>query len=87
MGILTVADKSDNSTTLNFLGVACKHVTGITTKNPGGTHNKDLLSGGWGISDTPASTKPESGWGTFTGSVIKSTSALSLTLTGWVTSN
>ena len=85
LGIFTVTDKSSDLTTINFLGVSCKHVTGITSSNPGGTHDKDTLSGGWGISDTPAPTKLISGWGTFTGTTIKTTNAVSLTLSGWVT--
>lgn len=85
LGIFTVTDKSGDLTTLNFLGVSCKHVTGISSRNPSGTHDKDLLSGGWGISDTPAPTKPISGWGTFTGTVNNTTNAISITLSGWVT--
>lgn len=85
LGTFTVTDKSSNVTTLNFLGVSCKHVTGTTSSNPGGTHDKDTMSGGWGISDTPVPTKPISGWGTFTGATIKSTQAVTLTLSGWVT--
>ncbi len=85
LGIFTVTDKSGDLTTINFLGVSCKHVTGTTSSNPGGTHDKDTLSGGWGISATPAPTNPVSGWGTFTGATIKSTQAVTLTLSGWVT--
>ncbi len=85
LGIFTVTDKSSDLTTVNFLGVSCKHVTGTTGSNPGGTHDKDLLSGGWGISATPAPTKPISGWGTFTGTGNHATNAVSITLSGWVT--
>ena len=35
LGTFTVTDKSSNVTTLNFLGVSCKHVTGTTSSNPG----------------------------------------------------
>jgi hypothetical protein len=45
------------------------------------------MSGGWGISDTPAPTKSISGWGTFTGTTIKATNAVSLSLSGWVTTD
>jgi len=85
LGIFTVSDGSGDSTTLNFLGVDCKHVTGISKNNPSGTHDKDLMSGGWGISSTPAPTNTISGWGTFTGTTIKATNAVSVTLSGWVT--
>lgn len=85
LGIFTIADKSGDSMSANFLGVSCKHVIGISRKKPSGTHDKDLLSGGWGISDTPAPTSPTSGWGTFTGTASHTTPAVSLTLSGWIT--
>ncbi len=87
LGTFTVTDSSSNSTTLNFLGVNCKKVTGISKNNPSGTENESSLSGGWGISDTPAPTKTISGWGTFTGTSSNNATpnVVSLSLSGWVT--
>jgi hypothetical protein len=87
LGIFAVTDSSSNSTTLNFLGASCKHVTKISSNNPSGTNDKDTMSGGWGISDTPAPTKSISGWGTFTGTTIKATNAVSVSLSGWATTD
>ncbi len=85
LGFFTITDSSANSTTINFLGVSCNHVTKVSSKNPSGSNDKDLMSGGWGISDTPVPTNPTSGWGTFTGTVNHATNAVSLTLSGWLT--
>ncbi len=73
-----------SSETINIIGTTCKHVIGISAKNPGGTHDRDLLSGGWGISADPAPNPLESGWGTMTGTAISKTQAVSLKFSGWV---
>jgi hypothetical protein len=85
LGIFTVTETGSDLTTVNFFGVSCKHVTGISKNNPSGTHDKDLMSGGWGVSGNPTPTIPTSGWGTFTGTTIKATNAVSISLSGWVT--
>ena len=60
-----------------------RSVVGISSKNQTGTHDKDLVSGGWGISNDPAPTgKDESGWGEVSGQVIKGTNALTMHLVG-----
>ncbi len=83
--VLGTADVTGNgySITLNFLGTSCRHVIAITSTNPQGDHDKDILSGGWGISDTPASSPTQSGWGTFAGMSVSKTAAVSLRLQGW----
>jgi hypothetical protein len=81
-GEVAVMDSSSDSTTVDFLGVTCKHVIKVSSKNPGGSHDKDTLLGGWGIA---ASTVPMSGWGTFVGTVNQSNNAVSLKMSGWVT--
>ena len=84
LGTFTVTDSSSDLTTLNFLGVSCKKLTGFSSKNPTGTENGETMSGGWGISGTPAPTKPISGWGTFTGT-SNNANAVSIKLSGWIT--
>ena len=83
-GMVDLADNSGGSETLNFLGTTCRHVIAITSTNPQGVHDKDMLSGGWGISATPASSPTESGWGTFAGMSIDKTQAVTLHLQGWI---
>ncbi len=85
LGIFTVTETGSDLVTANFFGVSCKHVIGVSSNHPGGTNDKDLMSGGWGVSGTPAPTKATSGWGTFTGTVDKATNAVSLSLSGWIT--
>ncbi|GEM_PF-1701794 len=86
LGTFTATDSSGKVATINFLGVSCNKVTGLTKNNPSGNDNQTLLSGGWGISDTPAPTPtPISGWGTFTGTSNKNTNAVSMKLSGWRT--
>src|ERR1035437_5653828 len=86
LGTFTAIDSSGKSATISLLGVSCKKVTGITINNPSGNDNQTLLSGGWGISDTPAPTPdPISGWGTFAGTSTKNTNAVSMQLSGWRT--
>ncbi|MGB3552016.1 MAG: hypothetical protein WA993_15090 [Candidatus Binatus sp.] len=84
LGTLTVTNSS-SETTLNFMGTSCKKLTGVSSKNPSGSEADNSLSGGWGVSSTPAPTNTVSGWGTFTGTNIKATNAISLTLNGWIT--
>lgn len=84
LGILTDTS-SGESKTLNLLGVSCKKVIGISSSNPSGNHVGDTLVGGWGISGTPTPSPDASGWGTLTGSDIKSANAVSLKLSGLVT--
>lgn len=84
-GVLTLTSSggSTNTETLNLIGTTCKHVVGISSKNQTGTHDKDLISGGWGISNDPApSPKDGSGWGTVSGQVINGTNALTMHLVG-----
>ncbi len=85
-GVFTLtAGNGGKSANFNLVGTSCKHVIGISVKKPQGTHDKDLVSGGWGISATPTPSPVSSGWGTMTGTVIKATNALSLNLAGWIT--
>jgi len=86
LGVVTITSTSNSeSQTLNLIGTSCKQVIGISSKNPLGTQKTNLLTGGWGISNTPApSPNDESGWGTMTGSESQSTSALTLKLSGLV---
>lgn len=85
LGIADIAAKDGSSSeTLNFLGTTCKHVIAITSTNPQGKHDKDILSGGWGISATPASSPTQSGWGTFAGVVNNQNQAVTLHLQGWI---
>ncbi len=84
LGTASITAKDNSSSeTLNFIGTTCKHVIRITATNPQGVHDKDILSGGWGISDAPASNPLESGWGTFTGVGNDKTAAATLHLQGW----
>jgi len=83
-GVLVDTSQSETKT-INLIGIGCKKVAGISKKNPGGNNVGDVLTGGWGISDTEAPTPPASGWGTWTGSLSKSTSEISLKFTGLVT--
>ena len=86
-GVVTLTSTKNGQTqTLNLIGTTCKHVVAISANNPGGKHDKDVVSGGWGISSTPAPPSPhdESGWGTFTGTVVQSTDVVSLKLSGMV---
>lgn len=86
-GVLTVTSASE-SKALNVVGTSCKHVTGVSSKQPRGNHDKDMLSGGWGISNNPAPSPDASGWGTLTGQVtnVKSaTPTISVKLSGTVT--
>lgn len=86
VGVLTLTfGNGGQSANFNLIGTSCKHVIGISVKKPQGTHDKDLVSGGWGISATPTPNPVVSGWGTMTGTVIKATNALSLNLAGWIT--
>jgi hypothetical protein len=78
------ATNGSSSETLNIIGTTCKHVIGISTKNPTGTHDQDLLSGGWGISADPAPSPAASGWGTMTGTDVTKTSLVTLKFSGWV---
>jgi len=86
-GILTDTVSSTSETkTLNLLGVSCKKVIGISASNPQGNHVGDTIVGGWGISSSPSDpTPPASGWGTLSGSDVKTTGAVSLKLSGLVT--
>jgi len=84
LGTMDLADNSGNTETVNFLGTTCRHVIAITGTNPQGNHDKDILSGGWGISDSPAPNPAESGWGTFAGSVNAKNQAVTLHLQGWI---
>ncbi|MBF6560105.1 MAG: hypothetical protein IVW56_07445 [Candidatus Binataceae bacterium] len=85
-GVLTLTSSGGGSATtqtLNLVGTACKHVVGISSKNQTGTQDKDLISGGWGISNDPApSPRDESGWGEVSGQVIHGTNALTMHLVG-----
>jgi hypothetical protein len=91
LGVAVVSQESGSKVTVaNLVGVSCQHVIGISKNNPTGKHDKDLLLGGWGIdsASTPADTM--SGWGTLTGTVNskdnpKKPNAISLKLSGWVT--
>lgn len=84
-GILTDTSSAETKT-LNLLGVSCKKVIGISTSNPQGNHVGDTIVGGWGISSSPSDpTPPASGWGTLSGSDVKTTGAVSLKLSGLVT--
>lgn len=68
--------------TLNILGVICKHFVGISASNPGGSHDKNIFSGAWGISSSPAPSPPTAGGGLLSGTVVQSSQALSLKLSG-----
>jgi hypothetical protein len=84
--VMTLTSTSGQSTTINSMGTSCKVVTGFSARNQNGTHDKDTLSGAWGISSDPAPSPTDaSGWGTSTGTVIQSTQALTLHLSGDVT--
>ncbi len=83
-GVVDLADNQGGSFTINIIGTSCKHVIGISAKNPTGKHDQDLISGGWGISADPAPNPPESGWGTWTGSAKASTQAVLIHLSGWI---
>jgi hypothetical protein len=76
---------STEAKTLNAFGVTCHKVTGISSSNPHGTHVGDTLSGGWGISATPAPNPLAAGWGTLTGADNNTTGATSVKLSGLVT--
>lgn len=95
LGALELTNGSGDVTVINAIGTECANVKGISKKNPAGTVNKSVVSGGWGIDS--ASTPPDtiSGWGTFTGTV-KGTNAgpgpmpipnmpISVKLSGWIT--
>lgn len=84
-GVVAVQAGGSSTFAINLLGVSCKHVIGISARNPQGKHDKDLISGGWGISADPTPSPDMSGWGTMTGSIIQTTSALTLNLAGWTT--
>jgi hypothetical protein len=85
-GILTdTASSTGESKTLNLLGTSCRKITGITSSNPQGVHAGDVLVGGWGISNSTAPNPDASGSGTFTGSDVKSSGAVSIKLSGLVT--
>lgn len=71
------------SETINIIGTTCKHVIGISAKNPQGIHDSDLLSGGWGISADPAPSPLQSGWGTMTGTAVSKTSLVTMKFSGW----
>jgi hypothetical protein len=85
LGTFTATNSSSQSTTLNFVGVTCEILNGVSSHNPSGTETAETMSGGWGVSSTPAPTKTTSGWGTFTGTVNDNTHAASLKLSGWIT--
>ena len=86
LGVATVTSASSGKTkTINLIGTSCKHVIGVSAKNPSGTHDKDLISGGWGISDDPPPSPDASGWGTLVGQVIQKTGAVSMKVTGMIT--
>jgi hypothetical protein len=76
---------SAEAKTLNLIGVSCKKVIAISNTNPSGTHVSDTIVGGWGISNSTIPSPDASGWGTVSGSVTKSTSAISIKITGQVT--
>lgn len=84
-GVVAVQAGGSSTFAINLLGVSCKHVIGISARNPQGKHDKDLISGGWGISADPTPSPDMSGWGTMTGSIIQTTSGLTLNLAGWTT--
>jgi hypothetical protein len=86
LGVFTLTDKTGQTETFNFAGSSCKHVIGISSKNQSGTHDKDILLGGWGVSNDPAPSPHDgSGWGEFTGTVLQSTQLMSLKLNGDIT--
>jgi hypothetical protein len=64
-------------------------VVGISVNHPNGTDKNDIVSGGWGVSDTPTPSPDVSGWGTFTGQVINNNNGggvpISMKLAGMVT--
>ena len=76
---------SAEAKTLNLFGVSCKKVIATSKTNPSGTHVSDTIVGGWGISGTPTPSPDASGWGTLSGSLVKSTSAVSINISGLVT--
>jgi hypothetical protein len=88
VAVIVITDKSGDSTTANVMGVSCRHVIGVSNKNPKGTHDQDSQLGGWGID---SATVPTSGWGTFTGTIKHSKTnpkiegATSFKLKGWIT--
>ncbi|MGH7935274.1 MAG: hypothetical protein ACREQN_19200 [Candidatus Binataceae bacterium] len=86
-GVVTLTSQTTGQAiTLNLEGTSCKHVIGISANNPSGKHDKDLLLGGWGISNDPVpSPNDASGWGTFTGTVINGSNAAAFKLSGDVT--
>lgn len=83
-GTADLVDNTGGSETLNFLGTSCRNVIKITRSNPQGVHNKDILSGGWGISSAPTPNPLVSGWGTLAGTVNSTTQAVKLHLRGKV---
>jgi hypothetical protein len=82
-GSVTVSN-SEFDATLNIAGVSCKHFVGISSKNPSGTHDKDILGGGWGISASPAPSPGASGGGLLTGTVTQSSQAVAIKMSGQV---
>jgi len=85
-GSFLITDSSGDTATVNFGGVSCEKLTGFSSKNPSGTEDQEMLSGGWGISDTPVPpSKALSGWGTFTGTHSDTSNEVSLKLSGWRT--
>jgi len=77
--VILTDTSSTETKTLNAIGVTCKKV------NSSLAHVSDTIVGGWGISSTPTPSPDASGWGTVSGSVTKSTSAVSVAITGLVT--
>jgi hypothetical protein len=80
-GSVTISN-SDFDATLNIAAVSCKHFVGISNKNPSGTHDKDIIGGGWGIAASPAPSPGASGGGLLTGTVVQSSQAVALKLSG-----
>ena len=88
VGVMTISSTKGRQLTLNALGSVCDHIIGSTPANPKGTGDKFVLSGIGGVSDTPASNPPSSGFGTFTAQVQETSSKTfeaSLTLNGLLT--
>jgi hypothetical protein len=86
-GILTDTSSAE-AKTLNLISVSCKKVIAISSGNPSGNHvgdTGDTIVGGWGISSSTIPSPDASGWGTLSGSEVKSTNAVSIKISGLVT--
>jgi hypothetical protein len=79
-GVVTLSNpKTGETMTLNLVGATCKHLTSV--------NKKDVITGGFGIANTPAAPSPvdTSGWGTLSGTFDKNSQKVTLKLGGPIT--